>query len=492
MVAGPTYGEAHELEGALDWINTAEPVRLAELRGKVVLVNFWSQCCINCIHVLDDLAYLEKKYAKHLVIVGVHSGKFEHERSTESVRLAAERYSVRHPVANDAEFRIWKAYGAQAWPTLCLIDPDGQVSAAYSGEGRRDELDKAIGSLVAQHRRSGTLDDTPLLAVSPTTPSTEGVLLFPGKVLVDPASLRVFIADTNHHRILFCHIDGSVVDVAGSGMPGLQDGAFEEAEFRAPQGMALKDNVLYVADTQNHAIRAIHIESRRVATFAGNGKQGNFRTVTGGPATLLSSPWDVALVDNMLYVAMAGTHQIWRAAVETRNFRLLAGSGMESLADGPGPSAHLAQPSGMAVSGHYLYFADSEVSALRRANLRSSGDVETLIGAGLFEFGDRVGPAKSARLQHPLGVCWHDGKIYIADTYNHRIKAYFPADHTVHHVAGTGRPGRGTGIGAAFWEPSGLSAAGGRLYIADTNNHRIATLDLESGEVAEFSLIFPA
>ncbi|MCC6491017.1 MAG: redoxin domain-containing protein [Candidatus Hydrogenedentes bacterium] len=492
MVTESTFGEAPEFDGAAAWVNTAEPVRLAELRGKIVLVDFWSQCCINCIHVLDDLAYLENKYRKHLVIVGVHSGKFEHERSTDSVRLAVERYGVRYPVANDAEYRIWKAYGAQAWPTLCLIDPNGQVAAAYSGEGRREDLDKAVARLIAEHHRSGTLDESHVLALPPRIHSSDGDLLFPGKVLVDPESLRVFIADSFHHRILVCHVDGTVVDVVGTGKAGLQDGAFEEAEFRAPHGMALKDNVLYVADTQNHAIRALYLEARRVATFGGNGTQGNFKTMTGGPGTLLSSPWDVAIVDNMLYVAMAGTHQIWRAAVETRNFRLFAGSGMENLADGPGPSAQLAQPSGMAVAGHYLYFADSEVSALRRANLRSSGDVETLIGAGLFEFGDRVGPAKSARLQHPLGVCWYDGKIYIADTYNHRIKAYFPADRTVHHVAGTGSAGRGTGTGASFWEPSGISAAGGRIYIADTNNHRIATLDLETGEVADFALTFPA
>jgi sugar lactone lactonase YvrE len=255
--------------------------------------------------------------------------------------------------------------------------------------------------------------------------------------------------------------------------------------------MALRDNVLYVADTENHAIRAVHLAARRVSTFGGNGAQGDFRTMTGGPDTPLSSPWDVEIADNLLYVAMAGSHQIWRAAVETRNFRLFAGSGVENIVDGPGQSAQLAQPSGLTLADQYLYFADSEVSALRRCNLRASGEVETLIGSGLFEFGDRVGPARAARLQHPLGVLWHDGKVFIADTYNHRIKVYYPADGTVEIFAGTGKPSSGEGAKAGFNEPGGLAILDGCVYVADTNNHRIATVDLETREIGRLRLRFP-
>ncbi len=442
------------------------------------------------MHVLTDVSYLEAKYPNQLVVIGVHAGKFENERQLEPVRRAVVRHGITHPVINDGEYRIWKAYGAQAWPTLCLIDPDGEVVAAFSGEGHRDEMDVLIENLVSYHRAHGSLDETPMVFGETTAALDLRSLLFPGKVLADGADSRLFIADTNHNRILICGFDGAVQDVAGSCEHGLEDGSFEEARFHRPQGMALRDNVLYVADTANHAVRALHLAARRVATFGGNGIQGDFRTMTGGEGTPLSSPWDVETADNMLYVAMAGSHQIWRAAVETRNFRLFAGSGVENLLDGPGQSAQLAQPSGLAIKGNSLYFADSEVSAVRRCDLRASGEVETIIGSGLFEFGDRVGPVKAARLQHPLGVCWHDGKVFIADTYNHRIKVLYPATGTVENFVGTGKPGGGEGEDAGLNEPSGVTACNGALYIADTNNHRVVVADLETREIRTLPLQF--
>jgi hypothetical protein len=232
------------------------------------------------------------------------------------------------------------------------------------------------------------------------------------------------------------------------------------------------------------------LAARRVTTFGGSGEPGDYRSITGGPDTLLSSPWDLEVVDNLLYVAMAGTHQIWRAAVETRNFRPFAGSGIAHLSDGPGPSAQLAQPSGLSAGDEYLYFADSEASAVRRANLLSSGQVETLVGRGLFEFGDRTGPAGQARLQHPLGVHWHDGRVYIADTYNHRIKVLHPRSLTVDHVVGMGRPGGGDGPDAGLYEPADVAVANGRLYIADTNNHRIAVLEHNSEALRTLPITF--
>ncbi len=491
MATYESYGLAPELDGALDWINCDTPLRLADLRGKIVLIDFWTSCCVNCMHVLSDLEYLEQQYPNQLTVIGIHAGKFENERHTENLRQAVLRNNIAHPVANDGEYRIWKAYGAQAWPTLCLIDPAGEVVVAFSGEGHREELEEAIENLISYHRAQGTLDETPLVfGVREAVPDAAS-LRFPGKVLADAEGSRLFVADTSHHRVLVCSFEGHVQDSIGICERGFEDGSFEEARFNRPQGMAIRDNVLYVADTENHAIRAVHLAARRVSTFGGTGVQGDFRTMSGGPDTLLSSPWDVAIDDNILYVAMAGSHQIWRAAVETRNFRLFAGSGVENIVDGPGPSAQLAQPSGLALAGHHLYFADSEVSAIRRCNLRASGEVETIVGSGLFEFGDRVGPARTARLQHPLGVCWHDGKLIIADTFNHRVKTLFPADRTVDNFAGTGKPMSGEGMDAGFNEPSGLAVHDGKLYVADTNNHRVATVDLETGEIATFPLQFP-
>ena len=481
---------APEFPEGLEWLNTERPLRMSELRGKVVLLDFWTYCCINCLHVIPELKRLEARYPNELVVIGVHSAKFVNEREAANIRQAVLRYGIEHPVLNDAGLRLWGEYGVRAWPTLVLIDPAGKVAGYVSGEGHFDTLDRAIAGLVAAFEAKGQLDRRPLELRPEREGEAGGLLSFPGKVLADEASGRLFIADTAHHRLLAVRLeDGALLETIGSGEPGLRDGGFEEARFNQPRGMALAGERLYVADTENHAIRAVELAARRVETLAGTGEQARGRGGAGrGREAALNSPWDVTLHGGWLYIAMAGPHQLWRLEPASGRVEPHAGSGREARVDGPLMEAALAQPSGITTDGRRLYFADSEVSSIRAADLDPAGRVETIVGGDLFEFGDRDGQGLKVRLQHPIGLTHHAGLLYVADTYNHKIKVVDPARRTAATLLGTGRAGLADGESPLFYEPEGVSVAAGRLYIADTNNHAVRVADLESGRVSTLAI----
>jgi thiol-disulfide isomerase/thioredoxin len=488
---------APELEGSVAWLNTASPLKLADLRGRVVLLDFWTLCCINCIHTLPDLAKLEAKYPGILVVIGVHTPKFPNEKKTESIRKAILRYQVSHPVVNDAEAILWRRYRVRSWPTLVLIDPEGHYYGQTSGEGQFEVLDEHIGKLVKEYRAKKLLNERPLrFQLARASENGASPLFFPGKVLADQASNRLFIADSTHHRIVITTLDGKKIAVAGTGVEGKADGAFVTAQFSDPQGMALDGDTLYVADRKNHLIRALDLKNQDVRTLAGTGEQDREGRNRGGPALKigLNSPWDLLLHDGKLYVAMAGHHQIWTLDLAKSYVAPFAGSGREDLVDGlprddPGnperPTAAFAQPSGLATDGQNLYVADSEISAIRSLPLSGKGEVKTIVGEGLFEFGDSDGAGSKVRLQHALGVAWHDGKLYVADTYNSKIKVIEPVLRNCSTFLG--RP-EGWLAGPIFNEPGGLSFAGNKLYVADTNGHRIRVVDLETRAVSTLSL----
>ncbi|MBI4337802.1 MAG: alkyl hydroperoxide reductase [Chloroflexi bacterium] len=433
--------------------------------------------------MVPQLRRLEHHYQQELVVIGVHSPKFSGERETEAVRKAVLRYGISHPVINDRDHRVWSEYACRAWPSLYFLDPLGKIIGRHEGELPFETLDRILGEIVAEFQGKGLLDRRPV------TWRREGeaasALSFPGAALADAASGRLFIADSGHHRILVTALDGQVTAVIGSGEPGLQDGLLASARFNSPQGMALDGRLLYVADTENHAIRRADLAQGLVETVAGTGEQafqGN-----PGPArqTPLSSPWDVELVAGILYIAMAGNHQLWALDLAAQAVHPFAGNGMEGLADGPREGVCLAQPSGLASDGQRLYFTDSETSSVRVVDLGLSGRVETFVGRGLFEFGDQDGVGEGVRLQHPLGLCWHDGALYVADTYNHRVKRLDPRTRACATFLGSGQPGPldGKGVEARFRHPSDLSVAKGVLYIADTDNHALRAADLATGEV---------
>ena len=462
---------APELTPGFAWLNTDRPLSFArELEGQVVLLDFWTYCCINCMHVLPDLAFLEEKYRDQpFQVVGVHSAKFTNEAQRQTVRAAVGRYEIAHPVILDENMRLWSEYAVRSWPTLVLVGADRRIIGAVAGEGNRDTLDRAIAAALEEGRARGALAQAPLRIERERSVRAATGLAFPGKVLADPRGGRLFVADSNHNRIVVATLpdrDGR------SRLLRVVTG------FNHPQGLALSGETLYVADTENHLIRAVDLASGEVRTVAGTGVQGYDRSGgRKGTEQALNSPWDLAVEGSTLYVAMAGPHQLWRIDLPMGFARAFVGSGRENIVDGPAEACALAQPSGLALAGNYLYFADSEVSAVRRVDLAAE-QVETLIGRGLFDFGDVDGAFEDARLQHPLGVAVWRKRVLVADTYNHKIKEIDVEARTIRTLAGDGRPGTERGGRLALFEPGGLHAADDVLYVADTNNHRVVRLSL--------------
>jgi thiol-disulfide isomerase/thioredoxin len=480
---------APELKGDRGWLNTDKPLSLAALKGKVVLLDFWTYGCINCMHIIPDLKKLEKKYPNELVVIGVHSAKFENEKDTENIRRIILRYEIEHPIVNDADFKIWNAYTVDSWPTRYLIDPAGYIIGRLRGEGGYDALDKAIADSIAEFRKRGELNEAPLKLVLEKAKVGDLPLAFPGKVLADEKSDRLFIADSDHNRIVITKLDGTLIETIGTGVHGQDDGSFDRATFFRPQGMTLNGDTLYVADTENHLIREIDLKAKTVKTIAGTGHQArSFGEAGMARATALNSPWDLQLVGRTLYIAMAGPHQIWQLDLDKQQVSPFAGSGREARADGPVDEAAFAQPSALATDGKSLYVSDAEANIIRAINLDANPKVKTLVGGDLFDFGDKDGFEDDVRLQHPLGlVRWND-KLLIADTYNHRIKLLDPGRRSVNAFAGSGKPGQTDGAHPSFYEPGGLSIANGKLYVADTNNHAIRVVDLKTKETKTLQL----
>ena len=444
------------------------------------------------MHVFPQLRKLESKYAGELAVVGVHSAKFTAEKDTGNVRKAILRYEIDHPVVNDKDFQVWQLYGIRAWPTLIFIDPEGGLIGKHEGEIPLETFDQVIGEIVAEFDEKGLIDRRPLEFKLERDKEWERPLSFPGKVLADEVSGRIFVSDSNHNRVLVLSNEGEVLQVVGTGKGELVDGSFSEAAFNDPQGLELAGETLYVADTKNHAIRAVDLANQSVQTIAGTGEQAMaFHRGGSGPSTALNSPWDIALADGAIFIAMAGFHQLWRLDLKSKLVQPHAGSGRERIVDGPLDEAQLAQPSGIATDGTKLYFTDSETSAVRTADVDSHGSVGTIAGMDLFTFGDVDGTGDQVRLQHPLGIDLHEGVLFITDTYNNKVKKVFPATRDAATFLGNGTPGHvdGPGALAQFDEPGGLSVANGKLYVADTNNHSIRVVDLESQEVSTLELI---
>jgi len=476
--------KAPDFDGGVAWFNTDKPIKIADLKGKIVLLDFWTFCCINCMHVIPDLQRLERKYPKELVVIGVHSAKFENEKDSDAIRQAILRYDIEHPVVNDADFKIWKKFGAKAWPFFVLIDPEGSIVGTASGEGQYETFVKAIDDQIKKF--DGKLNRTELKFGSERNKVKPGALAFPGKVLA--TADRLYIADTKHHRILVTDHSGKVIQVVGGPEEGNKDGDFASARFDEPQGLALKESTLYVADRQNHTIRQVDFSAKTVKTIAGTGVQASH--LPGGPAlkTGLNSPWDLALDGDRLLVAMAGNHQIWALDLKAGTIGPVSGTGRENITDGPHKSADFSQPSGLAINAGKVYVSDSEVSAIREVDLDPAGKVRTLVGTGLFDFGDKDGVGEGALLQHCIGVTWHNGTLYVADSYNHKIKTVDPKTRAVRTFLGDGKKGADDGAKPRFHEPSGLSGWGDKLFIADTNNQSIRVCDLKTGQVSTLAV----
>ncbi len=468
---------APELAGR-QWLNTGgTPIQLSDLRGKIVLLDFWAFCCINCLHVLDELRPLEQEFADELVTVGVHSPKFEHEADPEALAAAVERYAVHHPVLDDPDLTTWQNYAVKAWPTLVVVDPEGYVVHVAAGEGHGEALRSVVAELVAEHDAKGTLHRGDGPYVPPEEPGT--TLRFPGKVIT-PDGSTLLVSDSSRHSLVEFAADGETVQRRiGTGERGSADGPADEATFGEPGGMALLPadvaaRVGYdvvVADTVNHLLRAVRLADGSVTTVAGTGEQWRSGPASDasepGPAlaTALTSPWDVTWWGPAggVVVAMAGNHTLSVFDPAGGEIRRLAGTTVEGLRDGEASEAFLAQPSGLAVGGERLWFVDAETSALRWLEAGDTAfELRTAIGTGLFDFGHADGPADGALLQHPLGVTTlPDGTVAVCDTYNGAIRRYDPASGEVSTLA--------TGVA----EPSAATVVDGELVVVASTAHRL-------------------
>lgn len=480
--------DAPDFPTGLDWINTDGALTLDDLRGKVVLLDFWTYGCVNCIHVIPDLVRLEEEFPDELVVIGVHSAKFTNEGNTENIKNIVQRYGLEHAVINDKDFAIWNSWGVQAWPSTAVIDPAGRVVGVRAGEGVYDAVQPVIAGLVAEFDASGQLDRTPIALALEADTAPNRPLSYPGKVLAVDG--RLWMSDTGHNRIL--EVDpttGDVLAAYGSGVAGASDGDAAEATFNAPQGLALADTVLYVADTNNHLIRAVDLATGQVSTIAGTGEQG--WPPTTGPAedVSLSTPWDVLFSEGLLYIANAGTHQIWVLNTATGIVGPLIGTAREGTLNGPFESAELAQPSGLALDDDdRLFFADSESSSVRAGELQTGTTALTVGGdANLFEFGDVDGVGNEARLQHPLGLAVSGNTLYVADTYNSKIKRINTTENSITSWLGD-EAGWDDGTSPQFDEPGGLSLDGDVLFVADTNNHAIRLINVNTSQTSTLVL----
>jgi thiol-disulfide isomerase/thioredoxin/sugar lactone lactonase YvrE len=452
----------------VEWLNTIRPLSLASLKGRLVLLDFWTFCCINCLHVIPLLQKLEEQYAEQLTVIGVHSPKFTHERDIEQVEDAIHRYGVSHPVIHDPERRLWDEYTVRAWPTLVLISQDGYVLGHFPGEPKPGVLEAEIEqSLKARPGVAARMSPGP--ASSPASASSSGAYRYPAKIKSVPGeSLRWALADTGNHQVVLLDATGEEISRYGDVLNG-------------PEGLCCSETTIYVADTRNHLIRAIDLVSGEVSTLAGTGERGHplGSYWDSGLQTSLASPWDVELVGDRRFFANAGTHQLGELRLADGSVRSAAGNGREGIHDGPNFHAQLAQPSGLAYErdSETLYFVDSETSSVRCLDIKT-GWVETLIGLGLFVFGDSTGSFEDARLQHPLGLALCGNELYVADTYNDSIKVLNLRRRSV-ETLDRGQFVCHDALCTPTSEPAGIACApGDRLLVVDTNNHRVIEFDL--------------
>jgi DNA-binding beta-propeller fold protein YncE len=478
---------APELPQDFVWLNTSRPLSLRELRGQLVILDFWTYCCINCMHVLPVLDALEERHRHDpLVVIGVHSGKFDEERDPENVRDAIARYGIHHPVVVDREMKIWHDFAIRSWPTLVVIRPDGSIAAVAPGEPEAPVLEAFVTGELERARERGVLAAAPF-RVERAEPVVERTLSYPGKIDV-AVDGRIAVSDSAHHRVLVLASTGDVLESIGSGAQGHRDGAFGEAELDDPQGVRFDPDGknLYIADARNHVVLKADLGARTVETIAGDGKLGAAPLEGESPAkqASLRSPWDLAFgkrrregeEGDVLYVALAGSHQIAVLDLGRGTIARLAGTGAESIVDGPLDQATFSQPSGLALHGsHELWIADSETSAVRLLDLHHRS-VRTFVGTGLFDFGDTDGPPERARLQHCLGITLEGPTPIVADTYNHKLKR---VDHATGETIMLFRGADGLILrepGGVAWDPHRKA-----FLVADTGHHRIVEVSADGG-----------
>ncbi|XP_030751794.1 NHL repeat-containing protein 2 isoform X2 [Sitophilus oryzae] len=522
------YAPIPDFKEGLEWFNVSEPLSFKNhLKGKLVVLDFFTYCCINCMHIIPDLRAIENTFSVEdgLVVIGVHSAKFENEKLSKNILSAVQRYNIGHPVVNDENSEMWQNCDVHCWPTLLMLGPNGAPIVMLTGEGHKEDLLDIIKVALDFYEEKKVISHhkLPLKSAFHLLPDLKGPLLFPGKITLfseENTQTILAISDTGNNRILIVNDKGIILRVIGGKKLGFKDGSLENAEFNNPQGLVfLNKNVLFVADTENHAIRKIDLEKGKVETVAGTGKQGHDRLGgKPGPQQAISSPWDVVVyrtsdmdltfhldgkppVREVLLIAMAGTHQIWALFLDDTVWWKckkyskgtcvnIAGSGREENRNNNyAHAAAFAQPSGLALceNNKEIYIADSESSSIRRLAL-IDGKVTPVVGGdrnpnNLFAFGDKDGSLYDAKLQHALGLAISPDEktLFVADTYNHKLKKIDITENKIStlNLSSNFENSNDTAT-ATFKEPAGLclSPDGKKIYLADTNNHQIKIISL--------------
>jgi DNA-binding beta-propeller fold protein YncE len=472
---------APEINTQYGWLNTDKPYALKDFRGKFVLLDFWTLGCINCQHIIPDLKRLEKEYAQELVVIGVHSAKFDSEKATNNIRKAILKFGIEHPVVNDADYKVWESYAVSSWPTVTLVSPDGKIVGQKSGEGVYDAVKPLLAKLIPAYE--GKINREPLAFSLEKSREAKSMFRFPSKLVSDTEG-NIWFADSGNNRILKINPEGKILETIGQQSDGRQsdgrqvgetteghqDGTFAEATFYEPHGLALKGNILYIADTKNNLVRQANLTTRQVKTIAGDGSLGHYYldqklNVPVNP----NSPWDLLIDGDQMYIADAGNHQILKMNLQTNIITRFAGSGREALTDGNLLEAAFNQPSGLTKVGNILYVADAEASAIRAIDLQNQ-TVMTTFGKGLFVFGDQDGDLDEALLQHCVGLAYHDGKIYVADTYNGKVKVLDLQRQKL------------TTVVAGLSEPNDILFLGEDMWVTDTNNNQLVKINLQTNE----------
>ncbi len=486
------------------WLNTTYPLSLRSLRGNVVLLDFWTYCCINCMHMLPILSNLEEKYKnKNFIVIGVHSAKFINEEEPANIKEAIDRYDIQHPVIVDESMHIWEQYEVKAWPTFVIIDPEQKILYRFEEEIPQMYLEKIIDKIIEKGRIDKVLSSKPPTIKKGKNGDKPTLFYYPGKLSFSRSKNddRVAISDSNHNKIIIASIDnGNILDIIGNGQKGFLDGRFNESSFFRPQGILwIDEDTIFVADTENHAIRKIDLKKKEVTTIAGTGTQGGYiryGAEVAGRTCSLSSPWDLAMYKDRVFIAMAGLHQIWYLDINSQKVSPYAGDGTENLVNGALMESRFAQPSGLSMEKDMLYVADSESSSIRFIDLKKHY-TGTIVGKGLFEFGYEDGALNNAKLQHPIGIDSNNRNIYVADTYNNAIRFIdiekremktIIGTKDVHSVCRFDDPHCDI---LGLYEPSDVKIHVNKLYIADTNNHLIRSFDMRTSLLKTVKLKFP-
>lgn len=532
------------------WFNCESLSLNSDLKNKLVVIDFWTYWCINWLHVLPELEYLENKYAHDhgVAFVGCHSAKFTNERESEKVREAVMKYDVKHPVINDEEMIFWDSLERTSWPSIAILSPEGWPLIFLSGEGNKEKIDTIIevaleyygDDRISRKPIALYLEEDKEIEVKQNKRKREESLTkeeraalnsnlrFPGKLiwianqpmLTYDCNLLV-ISDTGNNRLVLINIDTNEwVDTIGNGFIGLVDGKYSECSFHHPQGICHvyreNEHFLYVCDSNNHAIREINLNTKEVLTVIGTGEQGRDREGNKNPEyQKLSSPWDIVAINrDTLIIAIAGTHQIWALNLKNNRCFNFSGTGAEGNLDSKNnlKKWEWAQPSGLSLGviskeKIEIYVADSESSSIRAINMKSLSSSRNVVGGdsnprNLHAYGDIDDIGVSAKLQHPLGVHFvkHKNVVLVTDTYNHKVKVIDPFTNEIFSWLGNGNGTLkdGNAMNSEFSEPSGVyslwikDASGNDkllVFVSDWNNHWIRSVDYDEGEVTTMELL---